>query len=358
MKLQFALATKVFTIVCLLNFYKSTFSLQKESLNFLETQEKSLTNISLLGVVDPNTFEKIIRKNDTFYELKSFIKTNTNQNYLVIKVQKENTKDEVYSFEGTFEQVINNDPEWKIFKSVEQIFTKIIKVNINDDKFKLTIENTEMIFQFVIDILGDPTPFRIKLFKEQGTQTDESLDMKIINDEFAALKAKISELEKKINNKEQEIFSFVSEFKEVPNTSNLDITYLQNGYSSEFDFEASKSGEIDISLELQCYIENQISEHFYGISIEFTSKSDPKQQTNFILYSQKYFFGAGSSFNYSPTGNVLYIKNSKTIKLLKGSYKANVKFSGGRYNNNGYNNYPKYSYISFCQRLIIKKIES
>lgn len=169
MKLQFSLATKVFIIVCLLNFYKSTFSLQKESLKFLETQEKSLTNISLLGVVDPNTFEKIIRKNDTFYELKSFIKTNTNQNYLVIKVQKENTKEEVYSFEGTFEQVINNDPEWKIFKSVEQIFTKIIKVNINDDKFNLTIENTEMIFRFVIDILGDPTPFRIKLFKEQGT---------------------------------------------------------------------------------------------------------------------------------------------------------------------------------------------
>ena len=70
MKLQFNLATKIFIIVCLLNFYKSTFSLQKESLKFLETQEKSLTNISLFGVVDPNTFEKIIRKNDTFYELR------------------------------------------------------------------------------------------------------------------------------------------------------------------------------------------------------------------------------------------------------------------------------------------------
>lgn len=51
-------------------------------------------------------------------------------------------------------------------------------------------------FQFLSNILGYPKLFMKKLFKEQRTQADEGLNIKIINHKFAALKEKFSDRRK------------------------------------------------------------------------------------------------------------------------------------------------------------------
>jgi len=339
-----------------LNNLRANVYLENGSLKYLQEKSSSPFKESSLSVLDPildpKKFWKILKINDDFYELNSFTISKENKNYLVIKLQKENSNSEVYSFEGTFDQIISYDSEWKVFKSLEQIFDKIIKIKLGEGKFKITFEERELILQFVVDIIGDSTTLKIKLFKDFKDSTDHQTDLtpdsKILNEDISIIKAKLEYLEKQFFSREHQIFSFIAKL-ERDNNRNYSTNYLKDGDSFEFAFDVSKSGEIKIAYELDCSTANIHNQPLYlSILLEFTSKTDPKEIKEFVLHNQLYLFLTSVSSNI-PEGSVLSIKNSRNIDLLKGSYSTSVKFLGGVHRGNGF-------YTSECGRLILKRI--
>jgi len=330
------------------NFFAAKLVENDDSLSFLE-DKKNLTNLASSPVNDPNRISKVIKIIDDFYEIDSYIKSIENQNYLIMKVHKENSDSESYSFEGTFEQIIKFDSEWKVFKSLEQIFTKIIKVKIIEEKFSLSFEGKDLILQFLVDILGDTTLLKIKLLKEAlPNPKDDNLDLKSLTEQMSLMKAKLENLEKQLNSREQQLFCYISEIKK-DNYNNIVAKYLNNGDSFEFPLDVSNSGQIKIAHELECGTGNSINSNlFYGITLELISKTEPNKKLEFVLQNQ--YYSLSSSYNNIPEGGVLSIKNSRTIDVLKGNYTGIVRFFGGKQVGNG-----MFS-SSDCGRLILKRL--
>ena len=286
-----------------------------QKLLFLEKEQTSKLNrnFDMLLKSSPatnDTISKTFQDNNSVYELVCNLNYVNDEYFLVMNLREENNIVDYYLFEGSYQKLIMNDPNWKILTDRNGFFFKILKTYIEQKKFKIDSEKADkfIVFEFTFDFIGEETTLKIKLNKKNNSpfNPNQDLDEKSLYVEISNLKSRIEALEKFNQNKEKKQ-ELVSEF---PMGSYVTST------SFNFELNTSKTGDIEFEIEIEVHnLKNNNSPiPFYGyITLNIDNGSVSIPLFNTMLSNE--------------SSSIIQIKKSRFYFLVKGKYTGTLSLS-------------------------------
>ena len=198
-----------------------------------------------------DSVKKVFKLSNFVYDLECSLKDNLEDHQINLILREENTPLEIHSFNGDLTKLLDQDPNWKFFKSTKYAYEKLISKQIKEDKVKLVKTNDNLSLEFDFCFMDDELKLCIKFTKQDLLKSYEKDSPGENNTQLynlvKQLKSKIDLLEKRIPKVQELVVQFPSEF--------LSIGSFQN-FKRSFELNVINSSNVEFELNWMCYREN------------------------------------------------------------------------------------------------------